>query len=626
MIAKYFSMKKKQFFFLLVCAILPVKVTGQDTVHYLMREPVIDGYADVMLPDFRLHPFSVILKSDEKNPDIKAGYYLAYSEKYLYLYIEANTDSITIRDRGYQNGDGFHLLIGKPQKNNAPTDEFYVLAFSAENSWCHKMIWYYNVDLKMSRLSNDTKFEITGKNGKISFELLLPWKDVYPYHPWFSESVGINLCFVKAIHAIEKNYYFLKEDEKLQSEQSKKKYDVLCFERPHQSIPQFSSMLLKNNMNENDTLLVEVAGFQNTDTTRNITISVVSGENSMVTHKDIELKFASGLSENEIPVESTDLIPGGYKVKVFCEKALIGEHYLTIFPNANTQDLKTSLRSLDSAISAGTCNTLMFYINDIDSSLNKLKKYECSFVIRSKIAEVENYLSELRKGNDLISRKKGFYRRAYMGIKDNTLYPYSIYVPEDYSEDKKFPLLVYLHGSGDDDRVLSETKVIPYEGFIILAPGGHGTSNCFAGIEPQTDIEESISDVIKNFNIDTSKIILSGFSMGGYGVYRTYYEHPGRYKAIAIVSGHPDLARKWGESNEFNFLEDKNLKKFKKIPVYIFHGTSDLNCPFNLTEQLVNKLKKNGCNVTFVTDKGGHGNMQPEVRNKYFDWLKRQAD
>jgi len=625
-IIKVLTMLRSKYLFSFLLATLMLNVSGQDTVHYLLNEPVIDGYADAMLSDFKLNAFSKISKSNEKNPDVKAKYYLAYNANLLYLYIEASADSITIRDRGYQNGDGFHLLIGKPQKDNAPTNEFYVLAFSAENSWCHKMIWYYNIDLEMKRLSNDTKFETGCKNGKISFELLIPWKDVYPYHPWFSENIGFNLCFVKAIKEKERNYYFINEDEKIQSEQSKKKYDILYFEKPHH-ITQFSSTLIKNNITEKEKLTVKVAGFINTDTTRNITISVISGENSIVTYKNVNVKFKSGLSENEIPVESKDLISGGYKVKVFCERELIGEHYLTILPKANTKYFRTFLQSLGSSVSAGTYNTMMFYLNDIDSSLNKLKNYECSFTIRSKIAEVDNYLNTLKNGDDLISHKKGFYRRAYLSKKDNELYPYSIYIPDDYTGDKKFPLLIYLHGSGDDDRVLFETTGIPENRFIILAPSGRGTSNCFADTEPQTDIEQSISDVIKYFNIDTTKIILSGFSMGGYGVYRTFYEHPERYKALAIISGHPDLAREWnGDPNEINFLEDENLKKFKKIPIYIFHGTNDMNCPYNLTEQLVKKLKKNDCNVTFETDKSGHGNMIPEILNRYFDWLKKQIE
>ncbi|HDR89370.1 MAG TPA: hypothetical protein ENN63_07060 [Bacteroidetes bacterium] len=600
-------------------------VPGQDTVPYLFKAPVIDGYADEGLPGFRLTDFQIVSKSHRKNPDAEAGYYLAHNEKILYLYIEANSNSIVIRDRGYQNGDGFHLLIGKPQENNAPTDEFYVLGFSAGHSWSRKMIWYYNMDLIMSPLSRDTKFETGCKNGKVSFELLLPWEEVHPYHPWFSDSIGINLCFVKAMGNREKNDYFILEDNNMQSEQSEKKYRVYPFGKPGGNIARFSSTLLKNHIQENEDPVVRLACYAPADTSIRIAINIISGENSTVARKNVLMRFRNGFPVVEIPVENSDLISGGYKAEVFCEGKLTGRHYFSVFPGTNAKEYRSAIRSFESCISAGTYNTLMFYINEIDSALDRIKYYESSYTVRKQFAEANHYLEQLKAGTDPLMRKKGVYRRAYRSDKDGNLYPYSLFIPDDYTGEKRFPLLVYLHGSGDDDRVLSRTPVKP-SGFIVLAPNGRGTSNCFAVPKAQADIEYSISDVIKNFSIDTTKIILSGFSMGGYGVYRTYYEHPERYRAIAILSGHPDLARRWIDPDEPNFLENKYLKKFRNVPIFIFHGTNDLNCPFELTEKMVKKLRHAGCNVTFETDRGGHGSMNQEIRNKYYEWLKKQAE
>ena len=103
-----------------------------------------------------------------------------------------------------------------------------------------------------------------------------------------------------------------------------------------------------------------------------------------------------------------------------------------------------------------------------------------------------------------------------------------------------------------------------------------------------------------------------------------YYENPKRYKALAILSGHPNLARSWGYFDGINFLEEINLVKFKNVPIYIFHGENDINCPFELTKELFNKLKKNGCNVVFEIEESGHGNMNLNSRNNYYHWLKEQ--
>lgn len=516
-------------------------------------------------------------------------------------------------------------MIGKPEKDNAPTGEFYILAFSPEKTWCHKMIWYYNTELKMTGLDNDTEFETLCKKGRISFELLLPWKTVYPYNPWLSESIGFNLCFVKAHNENEKSYYFMKEDGKMQSELSKRKYEILHFEMPQPYVRRFVSMLMKNNITVNEKPVVKVSGYIDKDTTEQFSIQVISGENSTAFYKRTSTNLNMGFSETDIPLESFSAISGGYKVRVYCGAELIGEHFLSVLPESDLDYFRYVLQSLDYQIPRGTFNTLMYYIAEIDTALFKLKDYECSYEIRNKIAEVDKYLNKLESGEDLIKSKKGVFRRAYFSVKDSTFHPYSVFIPQDYSENRKFPLLVYLHGSGDDDRVLSKTSLFP-DGFVVLAPNGRGTSNCFTGYEAQSDIEDAISDVIENFNIDTGKIFISGFSMGGYGVLRTFYEHPERYRAISVISGHPDLARKMIDPEELNFLDDKNLRKFKNIPVFIYHGKNDLNCPYNLTEQLANKLRKNKCDVTFETDNNGHGNMSSEIRSRYFNWLKKQIE
>ena len=114
-------------------------------------------------------------------------------------------------------------------------------------------------------------------------------------------------------------------------------------------------------------------------------------------------------------------------------------------------------------------------------------------------------------------------------------------------------------------------------------------------------------------------------SMGGYGVYRTYYEHPELYAAIAVLSGHPNLAQKWGGENELNFLDAENLKKFRSVPIFIFHGRNDLNCPFNLTENLVKTLQSKNLDVTFVIGEEGHSSMSESDRGKYHEWLKQQV-
>ena len=121
-------------------------------------------------------------------------------------------------------------------------------------------------------------------------------------------------------------------------------------------------------------------------------------------------------------------------------------------------------------------------------------------------------------------------------------------------------------------------------------------------------------------------IFLSGFSMGGYGVYRTFYENPKRYKAIAIIAGEPkiNIFMKQKGGKYPNFLKQKYTRYFKDIPIFIYHGANDLNCPYPLTRKMIIKLERNGADIIrdIYTGSGHSVPYGPEFTSKFDEWIK----
>jgi len=162
---------------------------------------------------------------------------------------------------------------------------------------------------------------------------------------------------------------------------------------------------------------------------------------------------------------------------------------------------------------------------------------------------------------------------------------------------------------------------------IEVAPRGRGPSNGWTRDHAQEDIEEAVAAVIRSYPIDEKRVVLTGFSMGGYGVYRTFFEHPERYRALAVFSGHPNLGEEYfpGQGHP-NFLEERNLDQFKGLPIFIFHGLEDRNCPFAVTKELVGKLERSGAKVELVTEAGaGHQRPGVEALARYREWLRRSV-
>jgi predicted esterase len=604
-------------------------------VAFLPAAPRIDGVLDLNLSMLPVRKFNYSYRLNAKNPDVPVQYRLAYGADFFYVYIEVETDQIIYRDRGYQNGDGFGLVLAIPQPENKPTDEFYVLGFSATNSpsmqWAKKIVWYFNVDLSFLRLSNDTLFEIKQMDRKVGFELLLPWKEVYPYHPWLSEAIGFNLWFVKAIGETQQNYYIVVNDMNVGSEQKKRLYTKLKFQKPTiEHGTRYYMTLDRNHSSEGDTARARIACLSAASGKEQFVVSIHSGEGERVNSETFDSSCSQELRIEEQALKTAELVAGGYRIKwSSVTHDFKGETGLTVLPRFDFTSMEEHLERIKSKISEGSLMTLQFKLEELRKLKSRLKPYQTCAGLRTGIYEFLELEEKAAAGEDVLAKKTGILRRAFRSHLDNTLQPYSVKIPENFDPTEKYPLLVFLHGSARDDRDIQTHDYVAAENTIVLAPCARGTSNCYSADNAQEDIQEAIQDVLRNYPVDTRKIILCGFSMGGYGVYRTFYENPKMFKALAVFSGDPNMANRWGISGgpHPNFIEDKYLKAFKDIPIFVFHGKKDRNCPFELAAQVVEKLKAVGARVEFYTEEEtGHSRPGSETIKLYHEWLKKIID
>jgi dipeptidyl aminopeptidase/acylaminoacyl peptidase len=324
-----------------------------------------------------------------------------------------------------------------------------------------------------------------------------------------------------------------------------------------------------------------------------------------------------------LPTEK--LLPGGYKIVWKCTDNSEGEIPISILPAIDYEMEKAVLYKLKPEISPGDYNTMLFTLQNLVNDYNNLKPYETAGAIRERFKSYTSTINEISNNTQYLSEKPGISRRAFLSASDSTLQPYTIKLPANFDPQKKYPLFVMLHGSGSDDQAMLNNQLTEND-FIEIAPFGRGTSNCFAADGAETDVREAIEDVIKNYPVNASEIILAGFSMGGYGAYRIYHEYPGMFKGIAVFSGHPNLATKWLGEGYPDFLDPAYLKTFRNTPVFIYHSKNDLNCPYDLTLELVAKLKSAGARVEFVTiAEGGHGIIEKGFLSQYFKWLRARV-
>jgi dipeptidyl aminopeptidase/acylaminoacyl peptidase len=372
-----------------------------------------------------------------------------------------------------------------------------------------------------------------------------------------------------------------------------------------------------------------VTGITQTKTEKTIDLKILAKDDSLIFNKQYNIDLKDKISPSQIPVDTANLQPGIY----YAGWELTGTEHsggfiFTVFPSINYKKITSSLKNSQKKVSDGTINTIHFRLDELQKMETYLKPYESSEEILTMRNKILSDIDELAEGKDILKGKTGYIRRAFRSALDNTLQPYTVKIPMDYNPERKYPAIVFLHGSDRDDRAVAKFNGIFPEEFIVIAPNGRNPLSYYTLYNAQEDITEAIADAIKNYNIDENNLILSGFSMGGYGVYRTLFETPDKYKAAAVFSGLPDpyeSIKKRDKHPDFN--DEKNLTKFAGKNIFIFHGKKDRNCPFEITDALVGKLEKAGVAVKYEVDENiGHNPPKNEkIIASYFRWLRSQV-
>lgn len=192
---------------------------------------------------------------------------------------------------------------------------------------------------------------------------------------------------------------------------------------------------------------------------------------------------------------------------------------------------------------------------------------------------------------------------------------YALHIPLDTKEKK--PLLIFLHGSGEKGTDIEKVKVHgPFKYLknhdidaYVLAP------QC-----PENEYwnEEILYRLIlkiqKENNIDSSRIYLTGLSMGAWGAWNLAFAHPETFAALVPIAGFVD---------RIPMIEGC---KIKGIPIRIFHGLLDDVVNVDYSIAIYKKLKNCNANVQLtIFDDAGHDSWSKVYDNQeIYDWMLKQ--
>jgi len=235
--------------------------------------------------------------------------------------------------------------------------------------------------------------------------------------------------------------------------------------------------------------------------------------------------------------------------------------------------------------------------------------------------------------------KPGPQDLSFFSSVDDTDQPYSVYIPDNFDESKRYPLVVFLHGAWSNHRLglrrlfgvgnsqgydFIKPGNVPFEndveatrywpefrpvGYIAAAPLARGTAG-YQGI-PEQDVYEMIDDLKSRFLIDEDRVYLTGLSMGGGGTLWLGLTRPDIWAAIAPVCPAPPEGTIELSGNAAN------------LPVHLFIGDKDFL--FQTAQDWKGKLDSSALRLDYIEYPGvGHNSWEWAYKDGFiFEWFSQ---
>lgn len=192
---------------------------------------------------------------------------------------------------------------------------------------------------------------------------------------------------------------------------------------------------------------------------------------------------------------------------------------------------------------------------------------------------------------------------------------YLLYLPRDYDSQESWPLVLFLHGSGERGADLELVKMHGPPKLI-----ADGKEFPFIVVSPQCPKDRSwepleltalLDEVVVNNKVDKDRIGITGLSMGGFGTWELATFSPQRFAAIAPICGGGE--QHWA-------------RRLLHVPTWAFHGAKDAGVPLARTQTMIDAMiEKGGTPKLTIYPEAGHDSWTETYNNpEFYDWLLAQ--
>ena len=200
--------------------------------------------------------------------------------------------------------------------------------------------------------------------------------------------------------------------------------------------------------------------------------------------------------------------------------------------------------------------------------------------------------------------------------------PFAFFGSKEFSADKKYPLVVSLHGKSDNSengkqigfaRKFASPANFKQRPCFVVAPlcyQPYGATGGGWSDKPGEEVLELIEKLVEGLPIDEERIYMIGYSMGGFGTCHLMAQEPDLIAAGVAVAGY-----------------GHNTGDLKREPLWLFHAADDPVVKVDGSRTMADDLKRSKTFKYTEWETGGHGiagkvTDDPEVHK----WLFQQKN
>ena len=161
---------------------------------------------------------------------------------------------------------------------------------------------------------------------------------------------------------------------------------------------------------------------------------------------------------------------------------------------------------------------------------------------------------------------------------------YNLYIPSNATTN--MPLIVYLHGSGD---LIGDVDLVKDRGMMKQIQDLYNSDYPFIGLQPcassygwsDKPLKELIDSVVETYSVDSSRIILTGHSMGAAGAWEYGSKYGDFFSVVVPVS--------WG----WDGSTEEGISNLAKIPIKAYYGSEEASIgEYDMAASMSNTVKR----------------------------------